>query len=169
MTLSRPEPDDGEPGGPLAAPPTPAPDRKALREVKVMLGDAEVTIRPLRTRDALAVAKTLMGYVRELRDPFIAAMGVFTEGESQNASDAVEVMMKVLDIIHAKLEDDDLLKFTARILGQDVEVVGEAPLEDTLDAVVAAFELNDMPAIVNSAKRIATAAQGFVGGRNNGG
>lgn len=121
------------------------------------LGDAEVEIRPLTTRSALRVARRILGYITVLRKNWdLVVQMVKAEDSEERVKFAFEFVEVLMDI----LEEDDLLRFLSDLLGHDVDVVGNAPLEDTINAVVIAFEVNDMPKLLKSVSRLGETVTG---------
>lgn len=133
-------------------------DIRRPTEKDVVLGDQVIVVRRLRTRDGLAVAHTLLRYINALRDPIAAA---FKDRDAQTltSAESIEVGLGILEAAANVIDEDELLKLLCRLLGQPADLVGDAPLEDTLDAVAAALSINDMPALVRAASAIWQEAQ----------
>ena len=143
-----------------------APEPARPKSKDVILGDQVVVIKRLGTRDGLAVAQKLLGYVSALREPLLAAYSRFEnaqqrdegEGAHDRTGEYLEIGMEMVKAVMAVLGDDDLLRVLSRLLGQPVEVVGDAPIEDTMNALADAFSINDMPRLLEAASRIWTEA-----------
>ena len=121
------------------------------------LDGAAYPLKRLGTRDGLTVAKIILGYLSKMED-------IFEEGsalQGLEGSEAIAAGLKFVDKLVPLLKEDDLVDLASRILGVDGEIVGAAPIEDTLNAVADAFEVNDMPALLKAAQRIWTNLQKF--------
>ena len=144
-----------EPQSPEAANMNP----KRPTEKDVVLGDQVVVVRRLRTRDGLAVAHTLLRYIDALREPL---RSLFQERESiqeLTSAESIDVGLGILQAAANVIDEEELLKLLCRLLGQPAELVGEAPLEDSLNAVAAALSINDMPALLKAGRDIWQEAQ----------
>ena len=140
---------------------TQKPQPECPKEKEAVLGDQVVILSRLGTRDGLAVAQTLLRYISELREPLMAAYRQYESGkdaaegeDADRTGEYVEIGMEMVKAVMGVLGDDDLLKVLSRLLGQPVNVVGDAPLEDVLGAVADALSINDMPALMRAASRI---------------
>lgn len=126
------------------------------RQINAMLGDKEVVIQRLGTRAGLDVAKVLIRYIVELREPIREA--IKNRGEVNLADlkedETLKVATDMLERFQAVLKEDDFLKVICCLLGQPADVVGDAPLEDTMNALADAFSINNMPGLVKAAGRI---------------
>ena len=129
-----------------------------------VLGDQVVVLKRLGTRDGLVVAQKVLTYIGDLQEPLLAAYKRFEslqveqkEGgqeDTDRTGDYLTVGMEMIEAVMRVLGDDDLLKVLSRLLGQPVDVVGDAPLEDVLGAVADALSINDMPALLKAANGI---------------
>lgn len=137
------------------------PRRETTREI--VLDGKGYTIKRMRTRDGLAVAKTILTYISKLGDQIEAISEV--AGTDAKREDTVKVGMQMIEAIMPLLDEDELIGVAARITGIDPAVLDQAPIEDTMNAIADAFEINDMPALINAAQRIWSGLQRFAGGR----
>ncbi len=133
---------------------TEAPERP--RTIEVTLAGHKVTVKRLSTRAGLVVAKTLLGYIAELREPILkAARSADGLKEGPKKTDkTLEVAADMLAALNRVLKDEDFLKVISLLLGLPIDTVAEAPLEDTMNAVADAFSINDMPALLKAATHI---------------
>ena len=141
---------------------TEAPERP--RTIEVTLAGQKVTVTRLRTRAGLIVAKILLGYIAELREPLLGAAqnadllkekkGETSEEKEQRSQKVMEVAADMLAAVNRVLKDDDFLKVISLLLGQPIDAVAEAPLEETMNAIADAFSINDMPLLLKGANRI---------------
>jgi len=127
------------------------------RTIEVTLAGQKVTVKRLSTRAGLVVAKTLLGYIAELRQPLMdaarSAAGLKEEGPEKTEK-TLEIAADMLAALNRVLKDEDFLKVLSLLLGLPPDTVAEAPLEDTMNAVADAFSINDMPALLKAASRI---------------
>ena len=132
-----------------------------LKQKDAVLGDQVVVLSRLRTRDGLAVAHTLLRYIDSLREPIRDLFKDREVGELTNLSTAesMDVALGILQAAAQVINEDELLALFCRLLGQPPEIVGDAPLEDSLNAVAAALSINDMPALFRAARAIWQEAQ----------
>lgn len=122
------------------------------------LGDTEVEIKRLGTRNALRVGRQLLEYIKLVS----AHWDTLSEAaQTKDVARRTQIGFEFVEILAAELDTDNLLEMLANLIGVDVNVVGEAPLEDTLDAVALAFKVNDMPALVTAAGKVVKAAIGL--------
>jgi len=144
------------------------PERPHTKEV--LLGDHSVVLHRLGTRDGLAVAHSILRHISQLRRPIEAAVAQVqglqaeadgpAQGEPRDRTeDYVRVGLDVLDGLMSQLDEAELLRLLSRLLGQDEQTVGDAPLEDVLNAVADALSINDLPAFMRAASRIVQEAQ----------
>lgn len=134
------------------------------RTIEVTLAGQKVTVKRLSTRAGLVVAKTLLGYIAELREPLLGAAqnadllkekkGETPEEKEERSQKVMEVAADTLAALNRVLKDEDFLKVLSLLLGLPTDTVAEAPLEDTMNAVADAFSINDMPALLKAASRI---------------
>lgn len=130
---------------------------KRPRTIEVTLADQKITVSRLSTRAGLVVAKTLLGYIAELREPITEAArnaDQLQEEGPEKTEKTLEIAADMLAALNRVLKDDDFLKVISLLLGLNPDVVGEAPLEDTMNAVADAFSINDMPALLKAGSRI---------------
>ena len=149
-------------------------DRERPRTKDAVLGDQVVVLHRLGTRDGLAVAHSILRHISQLRGPIEAAVSQFQAvqaeaGEDDAApvdrtEDYIRIGLDVLDGLMQQLDEDELLKLLSRLLGQDQQIVGDAPLEDVMNAVADALSINDLPAFMRAATRIAQEAQRIAAG-----
>ena len=127
------------------------------RTIEVTLAGQKVTVKRLSTRAGLVVAKTLLGYIAELREPLIEAARnadqIENEGEEKTRK-TLDIAADILAALNRVLKDEDFLKVISLLLGQPIDTVAEAPLEDTMNAVADAFSINDMSALLRAATHI---------------
>jgi len=145
----------------------PQPERPRTKDV--ILGDQVVVLHRLGTRDGLAVAHSILRHISKLRGPIEAAVSqgqalqaeaAEREGENRDRTeDYVRVGLDILDALMAQLDERELLRLLSRLLGQDEQLVGDAPLEDVMNAVADALSINDLPAFMRAASRIVQEAQ----------
>ena len=120
------------------------------------LGNKVVVIKRLGTRDGLRVGQTLLRYVSAIKEPIVA----FTKGKDLDKLDeidpaeATDALMEILEGLMAAMKEDDLLLLLSRLLGQPVDVVGDAPLDHTMEAAAIALSVNDVPALMRGAAKI---------------
>ena len=127
------------------------------RTIEVTLAGQKVTVKRLSTRAGLVVAKTLLGYIAELRQPLMDAArnadGLKEEGPEKTEK-TLEIAADMLAALNRVLKDEDFLKVISLLLGLPIDTVAEAPLEDTKNAVADVFSINDMPALLKAATHI---------------
>jgi len=128
------------------------------RVALVQLGDQQVTLTRLKTRDGLSVAHTLLRYISDLREP-IAAAFAGRDPTTLDASEAMQIALDILPVLTDLLKEEELLKLLCRLLGQPPDIVGDAPLEDSVNAVAEALKINDMPALLRAVTAIWQEAQ----------
>jgi hypothetical protein len=121
----------------------------------IRLGDQEVEIKRLGTRNALRVGRQLLEYIKLVSEHWDALQEAT---QTQDTARRTQIGFEFVEILAKELDTDSLLEMLANLIGQPVEIVGDAPLEDTLDAVALAFEVNDMPALVTAGGKVVKAA-----------
>ena len=148
---------------------TPQPERPRSKEV--LLGDQVVVLHRLGTRDGLAVAHSILRHVSQLRAPIEVAVAQVqgleaggegaqeSEGGRDRTDDFVRIGLDIIDALMQQLDEGELLRLLSRLLGQDQQLVGDAPLEDVMNAVADALSINDLPAFMRAASRIVQEAQ----------
>jgi len=147
----------------------PGPVVERPRSKDVVLGDQVVTLHRLGTRDGLAVAHSILRHISKLRAPIetAVAQGQALQVEEDPGRDKTEDYIKIgldtLEPLMEQLDDAELLRLLSRLLGQDQQIVGDAPLEDVMNAVADALSINDLPAFMRAASRIAQEAQRIAG------
>ncbi len=127
--------------------------KERRKECSIILGEETHTIHRLSTRDGLNIGSTILGYGRKLQGPLTKWLPEFGR-EGRSNEENIEVGLALLGDLSDILDAEDLLRVGAATLGLPLETVAEAPLEDVLNAVADAFELNSMPAILDACRRI---------------
>ena len=127
------------------------------RTIEVTLAGQKVTVKRLSTRAGLVVAKTLLGYIAELKEPLLEAArnaDQIEDEEEEKTRKTLDIAADILAALNRVLKDEDFLKVISLLLGQPIDTVAEAPLEDTMNAVADAFSINDMSALLRAATHI---------------
>lgn len=129
----------------------------------VTLDGEQYALSRLRTRDGLSVAKTILEYATKLQ-PLIE-QGVALQGkvDTDDQTAIITAGLGFAEQIAAVIDEDELVTLASKILGIHPEIVANAPAEDTLNAIADAFEVNNMPALLNAAQRIWNNLQRFTG------
>lgn len=123
-------------------------DTARPKEITVTLGDQEVTVGRIKTQGALYVGQALIKYLGDIKDPLQQIMA------AKGSEEQIDAGLALIERIGPLLGDGELLRFLSSLIGQDPLIVADAPLDDTLNAVAAAFEVNDISSYMSIAERI---------------
>jgi len=135
------------------------------RTIEVVLDGQTLTVKRLGTRDGLAVAHAILKQISRLRGPLetsvaeVQALQAEGEEERDKTQDYIRIGLEILEVLMQQLEENELLRLISRLLGQPEALVGDAPLEDVMNAVADAMSINDLPALIKAASRIGQEAQ----------
>lgn len=153
--MARTEPVEAIPGEPNGT-------KEQERTRDILLGEKPYTINRLGTRDGLTVARSILSEINRLRDP-IAEMAKIAGTEDTDAQ--IPAVMTLIESLVEVLDEDKLIALASKLLGIDEAIIADAPLEDSLNAIADAFELNKMSSLLSAARRIWESASKFVNNR----
>lgn len=143
-----------------AAPEEDTPSRATNRQI--ILGEKLYNINRLGTRDGLNVARSILAKINRLRDPITEMVKLAGTDDTEKQMPGV---MALIEGLVEVLDEDELIALASKLLGIDGAVIADAPLEDSLNAIADAFELNKMSSLLNAARRIWESASRFVNNR----
>lgn len=152
--------------GSSPAPPTnDTPQRETHRFV--VLGETSYTVARLGTRDGLSVARSVLRKIQVLKDPILelASASGTDETAAVDTDTVIPAVMTLVEALVEVLDEDELIGLTSKLLGLDPTIIADAPLEDSLNAIADAFEMNNMSSLLNAARRIWDSASKFVNNR----
>jgi hypothetical protein len=134
---------------------------------EITLGDVKYELRRMTTANGLGVAKAILQLGSSLADIVEEGMGLQRQIAAEDETGAVVAAgLNLLEKVVPLIDENDLINLAAKIIGQPPSVVADAPMEDVLNAIADAFEINDMPALIKAAQRIYQNVQRYTGGNN---
>jgi len=115
----------------------------------VNIGGTDYTLGRISARRGLTAASLIIPHISALK-PILEAAAALPQGKRTTPRHGITILMDAINVLAPLLDPDTFLEIASAVTGVPPDALGDAPLEDVLDASIKGLARLDLVRIIQA-------------------